>query len=131
MNKNDCIFCKIVKGEIPSYKIYENEYVYAFLDIAKDAYGHTLVIPKNHYENVLEIDKTFTHIYQPILGSKEHFEPVEFFGGEESFKDVQQRDVEKKKLSEDNGVLLIYFYYYDELSDDFVSKKIEDALNKR
>lgn len=73
------------------------------------------------------VDKNVAIEYQ----GKQHFEPVEFFGGEESFKDVQQRDAEKKKLSEDNGVLLIYFYYYDELSDDFVSKKIEDALNKR
>lgn len=50
-----CIFCKIIKGEIPSYKIYEDENTYAFLDIADDAIGHTLVIPKKHYENVLDI----------------------------------------------------------------------------
>ena len=50
-----CIFCKIIAGEIPSYKIYEDEYTYAFLDIADDAEGHTLVIPKEHYENVLDI----------------------------------------------------------------------------
>ena len=46
---NDCIFCKIVKGEMPSYKIYEDDFVYAFLDISNDANGHTLVIPKKHY----------------------------------------------------------------------------------
>lgn len=51
----DCIFCKIIKGEIPSYKIYEDNNVYAFLDIASDYYGHTLVIPKVHSENVLDI----------------------------------------------------------------------------
>ena len=50
-----CIFCKIIKGEIPSQKIYEDEYTYAFLDIADDYEGHTLVIPKVHYENVLDI----------------------------------------------------------------------------
>ena len=53
---NDCIFCKIIKGEIPSYKIYENDKVYAFLDIACDAVGHTLVIPKKHCTNVLDCD---------------------------------------------------------------------------
>ncbi len=37
----DCIFCKIIKGEIPSYKIYEDDMTYAFLDIASDSYGHT------------------------------------------------------------------------------------------
>ena len=41
----DCIFCKIIKGEIPSYKIYEDDMTYAFLDMADDSYGHTLVIP--------------------------------------------------------------------------------------
>ena len=50
-----CIFCKIVNGEIPSYKIYEDNHTYAFLDIADDAIGHTLVIPKAHYENIMEI----------------------------------------------------------------------------
>ena len=50
-----CVFCSIVKGEIPSYKIYEDENVYAFLDIADDVYGHTLVIPKKHYENLIEM----------------------------------------------------------------------------
>ncbi len=55
----DCIFCKIIKGEIPSYKIYEDDYAYAFLDISQDTYGHTLVIPKQHYENVLDCDKEY------------------------------------------------------------------------
>lgn len=56
---NDCIFCKIVKGEIPSYKIYEDDKVYAFLDIACDAVGHTLVIPKKHCTNVLDCNKEY------------------------------------------------------------------------
>lgn len=46
---NDCIFCKIVKGELPSYKIYEDEEFLAFLDIFPRTKGHTLVIPKTHY----------------------------------------------------------------------------------
>ncbi|MBE5735864.1 MAG: HIT family protein [Clostridiales bacterium] len=50
-----CIFCKILSGEIPSYKIYEDEHTYAFLDIADDYEGHTLVIPKEHYENSLDV----------------------------------------------------------------------------
>ena len=43
---NDCIFCKIINGEIPSYKVYEDEKVYAFLDITQVTKGHTLMIPK-------------------------------------------------------------------------------------
>lgn len=54
----DCVFCKIVKGEIPCYKIYEDDFVLAFLDIANDTYGHTLVIPKKHYESMMTIDNT-------------------------------------------------------------------------
>jgi len=49
-----CVFCKIIEGEIPSYKIYEDEFVYVFLDIADDVEGHTLVIPKVHCENTLD-----------------------------------------------------------------------------
>lgn len=56
---NDCIFCKIIKGEIPSYKIYEDDKVYAFLDISCDSYGHTLVIPKKHCVNALDCDAEY------------------------------------------------------------------------
>ncbi len=56
---DDCIFCKIIKGEIPSYKIYEDEKTYAFLDISCDSYGHTLVIPKKHCTNVLDCEKEY------------------------------------------------------------------------
>ena len=52
----DCIFCKIVAGEIPSKKVYEDDYVYAFYDINPVAPMHVLVIPKKHYESILEID---------------------------------------------------------------------------
>ncbi len=49
----DCIFCKIVAGEIPSEKIYEDEVVLAFLDIQPATRGHALVIPKAHHENLV------------------------------------------------------------------------------
>lgn len=53
---NDCLFCKIIAGEIPSYKVYEDEYTYAFLDINPVNAGHTLVIPKKHSKNIFEIE---------------------------------------------------------------------------
>ena len=52
---NDCIFCKIIAGEIPSAKIYEDELVYAFLDISPINFGHTLVIPKEHHQSASTI----------------------------------------------------------------------------
>ncbi len=51
----DCIFCKIIKGDIPSSKVYENEYVYAFRDINPQAPVHILVVPKKHIASVDEI----------------------------------------------------------------------------
>ena len=50
----DCIFCKIIKGEIPSKKIYEDELVIAILDIDPNGEGHTLIIPKKHYTDYKE-----------------------------------------------------------------------------
>lgn len=50
----DCIFCKIVAGEIPSTKVYENEHAYAFEDLNPMMPVHTLVVPKAHYKNVGE-----------------------------------------------------------------------------
>lgn len=52
----DCIFCKIANGEIPASKVYEDENVIAFKDINPVAPVHILIIPKKHYESVLEID---------------------------------------------------------------------------
>ena len=52
-----CIFCKIIKGEIPSFKIYEDEQVYSFADINPMAEGHTLIIPKKHARDLWEIDE--------------------------------------------------------------------------
>ncbi|OEU71797.1 MAG: HIT family hydrolase [Desulfovibrio sp. S3730MH75] len=55
MNNQDCIFCKIVAGEIPCFKIYETENVLSFLDIGPVNKGHALVIPKVHYENIWDM----------------------------------------------------------------------------
>jgi histidine triad (HIT) family protein len=52
MGAQDCIFCKIVSGHIPSTKIYEDEVVVAFLDIGPISDGHTLVMPRQHFEQV-------------------------------------------------------------------------------
>ena len=52
----DCLFCKIVSGEVKSNKIYEDELTYAFLDIFPVTKGHSLVIPKNHAQHIEELD---------------------------------------------------------------------------
>jgi len=52
----DCIFCKIVRGEIPCAKVYEDDLVLSFLDINPINPGHTLVLPKEHYASLLDVD---------------------------------------------------------------------------
>lgn len=51
---SSCIFCQIIEGEIPSAKIYEDEHVYAFMDIMPLTKGHVLLIPKKHVENIYD-----------------------------------------------------------------------------
>ena len=51
-----CIFCSIVTGDIPSYKVYEDDKFLAFLDISQAEIGHTLIVPKKHFDNFLEMD---------------------------------------------------------------------------
>lgn len=61
----DCIFCKIVNGEIPSYTLYEDELVKVFLDVNPDVNGHTLIIPKKHCTDLFDIDNdTLMHIME-------------------------------------------------------------------
>ena len=55
MKKEDCIFCKIAAGEIPSKTLHEDEQFRVILDLAPATKGHALIIPKEHYENLYEI----------------------------------------------------------------------------
>ena len=66
----DCLFCKIISGEIPSTKVYEDELVFAFRDINPQAPTHILVIPKEHIASAAEIDESnsaiVAHIFEVI-----------------------------------------------------------------
>ncbi|WP_277587100.1 HIT family protein [Psychrobacillus antarcticus] len=78
---SDCIFCKIIDGSIPSAKIYEDEHVYAFMDIMPLTKGHTLIIPKNHKEDVYDLtEDEASNLFKvvPKIASalKESFGPV-------------------------------------------------------
>ena len=64
----NCIFCKIVKGEIPCFKILEDDRVLSFADVNPINAGHTLIVPKRHAENIWEIDREdLTAIHQASL----------------------------------------------------------------
>ena len=61
----DCIFCKIINGDIPSYTLYEDEVVKVFLDVNPLANGHALIVPKKHYTDLFDIDNnTLMHILE-------------------------------------------------------------------
>ena len=57
----DCVFCKIIKGELPSCKLYEDDTTISIMDIADDVDGHILVIPKKHFKNILDCDSDALH----------------------------------------------------------------------
>ncbi|WJE16783.1 HIT family protein [Halobacillus sp. ACCC02827] len=76
-----CIFCKIIDGEIPSAKVYEDEDVYAFLDISQVTKGHTLVIPKHHTQDVYHTDpetaaRLFSKVPAIANAIKKQYEPI-------------------------------------------------------
>ena len=54
MSHDDCIFCNIINGELPSAKVYEDEHVYAFLDLSQVTKGHTVIVPKTDTKNIYE-----------------------------------------------------------------------------
>ena len=64
---NDCLFCKIIKGDIPSSKIYENEFVYAFKDIEPQAPFHAIIVPKEHIASADEITTDNSHYIAKIF----------------------------------------------------------------
>ena len=64
---NDCIFCKIINGELPSNTIYEDEIVKVIMSIDPVTNGHLLVLPKEHYVNILDVKEEFlTHSFKII-----------------------------------------------------------------
>ena len=74
----DCIFCKIANGEIPTEMVYEDEFVAAFKDLNPQAPIHILVVPKKHYDNVMQVeenDDIIAKIYSAInkIAKKENF----------------------------------------------------------
>ncbi|CAM3942798.1 HIT family protein [Alkalicoccus chagannorensis] len=65
MSEQSCIFCSIIKGDIPSAKVYEDEHVYAFLDLSQVTKGHTLLIPKKHEQDIFHLEpETASRLFQ-------------------------------------------------------------------
>ncbi|MDP3130798.1 MAG: HIT family protein [Bacillota bacterium] len=77
----DCVVCRILNGEIPSYKVFENDDVLAILDISQATRGHTLIIAKKHYKNLYDIDaalagNVFSVVPKIANAIKKAFNPI-------------------------------------------------------
>ena len=69
----DCVFCRIVSGDIPSLKVYEDAHTLVFLDIAKDVDGHMVAIPKKHVKSILDCDfETLGHLMMSVKKVANH-----------------------------------------------------------
>lgn len=69
----DCIFCKIIKGQFSSMKVYEDEHTMVFMDIADDVNGHMLAVPKKHVKNILDCDDaTLHHLMDTVKKVSKH-----------------------------------------------------------
>jgi len=77
MKKEYCIFCKVIVGESESWTVYEDDVVKAFFDFSVASEGHTLVVPKNHYENIYDIPEKELHaIVGAIKKIADHYRKV-------------------------------------------------------
>ena len=119
MTETNCIFCKIVRGEIPSYKVYEDEQYLAFLDINPQSPGHTQVIPKEHYRWVWDTPDTGKYfevvkkiakaqqkafstdfILSKIIGDEVEHAHIWIYPSDEAMGDKKDFEMNAKKIRE-------------------------------
>lgn len=92
----ECIFCKIINKEIPSYTIYEDDIVMAFLDISPDSLGHSLIVPKKHYKDIYDIDEST--LKRILKVSKDIYSKIENKLGATGFTYIQNNgDIQEVK----------------------------------
>ncbi len=108
-----CIFCKIIKGEIPSYTLYEDELLKIFLDINPDSNGHLLIIPKKHIVNIDDMDNnTLIHImnlakkYKLILEEKLNIDGLTLVQNNGMIQEVKHYHLHLKPYYEKDDKLL-------------------------
>jgi len=135
----DCIFCKIIKGDIPSYKVYEDKHIVAFLDISQLTKGHTLVLPKNHVKNIYSLDEeTASIIFQkiPMIAKalKKAFKPIGLNvvnNNDKPHQSVNHFHIHLIPRYEDDAFHMNFANHQDQYTnDDYVNvlRKIKDQL---
>lgn len=80
MSEPDCLFCKIIAGEVPSEKVYEDDAVYAFRDINPKAKVHVLVVPRRHLANVAELAEADPQLLAHMVGVARSIADENFHG---------------------------------------------------
>ena len=117
----DCIFCKIVNNELPSYKLYEDDKVLAFLDAFPSVYGHTLIVPKKHYKDLDDIDQdVLNHLMEVSKKIKKQLEEKTNCDG----ISIQQNNGDLQEVKHYHLHLKPYFKVKKEIPD--VSKVYEE-----
>ncbi|ALX48698.1 HIT family protein [Lentibacillus amyloliquefaciens] len=141
MAHEDCIFCKIIDGEIPSAKVYEDDDVYAFLDISQVTKGHTLVIPKTHTKNIYETPpevagKLFERVPYIANAIKKAYQPagMNLLNNNEKLADQSVFHLHIHLLpryGDEDGFSFNWQVYSDDYSQDDlqqIAKEINEAL---
>ena len=125
-----CVFCKIIKGELPSYTIYEDDVVKAFLSIEPIGNGHLLIIPKKHFVNICDIDIDVLHHINTV--SKSMYKPLMY---EFIHMNNDKKEIVSYESNSDVGTL----YYMEDsnlkyigstiIHDNSISIKFSDGNN--
>ncbi len=119
----DCIFCKIINGEIPCYKIYEDDFVLAFLDIHPSVNGHTLVVPKKHIKDIDDMDDTIFQIFSSIKKIKKVLSVLNMDGltliqNNGMAQDIKHFHIHLKPYYKEKQELLDVKTVYDKIKDE-------------
>ena len=126
-------FIERISYSKPEYKWKTEEYVLKIIKKFYKDYGviyqHRPFFLHSSFGGQMSYDIYISQLKIAIeYQGKQHFEPVDFFGGVDAFEKVRQRDEDKRKLSKENGIKLIYFNYWDEITPDLVCERIDNAI---
>lgn len=133
----DCIFCKILNGEIPSFKVYEDKNVLAFLDITQGTKGHTLIIPKKHVQNIYELDEEtakdiFAVVPKISRAIKKAFKPIGLNivnNNDKPLQSVFHFHIHLIPRYEDDGMVLSTNNNYGKFDNDYFNDLVEKIKN--
>jgi len=124
----DCIFCKIVNGKIPATKVYENSNVISFLDIMPANKGHCLVVPKKHYETLIDISDD--DLRNLIIAAKKITKALSLSIGNGSYNIIMNNGKEAGQLVDHAHIHIIPRFKGDRLRIKWSHKKYIDEEMK-